>query len=91
MVLKVAVSLSQLCSLVGGVACKEQIVARLDHPRKAHEQDRVHRQGCGHVAGDHLGILLEISNGSKRKSPVGNYSTVKSAPLARSIQILRSA
>jgi hypothetical protein len=38
-VVDVAVSLDELGGLVGGVASKEEVVTRLDHPGETHKQE----------------------------------------------------
>lgn len=40
--LQVAISLDQLDRLICEMAGEEEVVPRLDHPSKAHEQCRVH-------------------------------------------------
>ena len=62
------VPLSKLRRLVGQVAREQEQVARLHHPRKAHKQKRVQRQGCGGVC------QLTVKGGSPRKE--GNIPTV---------------
>jgi len=71
-VLDEAVRLSQLGSLVGEMAGKEKVIARLDHPGKAHEQERVNRESARHFARDELRVLLEVGDSSQRQTPVGN-------------------
>jgi len=70
--LKEAISLNKLGCLISGMARKQEVVARLDHPGKTHEQERVDSQSTSHLARDQLGILLEVGDGGQRKSPVSN-------------------
>lgn len=77
MVLEETVCLGQLSAFVGEMACKEKVVTGLDHPGKAHEQERVHRQGSSHLARDQFGVLLEVSNSGQRQTPVGDYEALQ--------------
>lgn len=64
--------LNGLCGSVGGMACKEEVVSRLNPPSETHKDGGVGAESSAHGTRDHLFILGEIGNSCKRKTPVGN-------------------
>lgn len=72
--LKPAGKLKNLCTLVGSVASKEQVVSGLHHPRKPHEQHTVNTHNPSHFGGNHVWRLVHVNHRGANEAPVCYWS-----------------